>query len=329
MGTKEDVLRCLESHKGSFVSGSKLAQSLFLSRNAIWRAIKALEEEGYAIEAKTRLGYRLKEDCSILSAAKIESHLHAKGVVVEYHDVVDSTNVRAKLLASQGCPEGTLVVANQQTAGQGRQGRPFFSPAGSGIYFSLVLRPDFALEDIALITSYGATCAAQAIDQVFGVATQIKWVNDVFLEGHKVCGILTEASIRPETAEVDSVIVGIGINVATPEEGFPGEVQGIAQSICEGKVSDELRAQVVARTVDLFFQDYQNLSRRPHLKAYREKSLLDGMTVQVFQGKKRFDATVVGINDDFTLEVKLTDGTQTSLVHGEVRIPSSQLGQGA
>ena len=221
MSVKEEVLACLEQEKGAFISGEALAQRLGVSRNAVWKAIKALEAQGYAIEGVTKKGYRLAQACSILSAAAVRRYAGSSVTSIEYHDSIDSTNNRAKELATQGCPAGTLVVANQQTAGRGRQGRPFYSPSGSGVYFSLVLRPGFALTDITAVTSYAAVCTAQSIEEVFGTPVQIKWVNDLFAQGRKCCGILTEASILPESGGIDYIVVGIGVNVSTPQGGFP------------------------------------------------------------------------------------------------------------
>lgn len=326
MAVKDQVLSYLESHKGSFVSGAALAKELGVTRNSIWKAIKSLEAQGYAIEGVTNKGYRLADDCSILSAASIERFLTSPEVHVEFHETIDSTNNRAKALAASGAPQGTLVVADCQTAGRGRQGRPFYSPAGTGVYFTLVLRPSFALGDVSYITSYAAVCTATAMEEIFGVEVQIKWVNDVFVGGHKCCGILTEAAVLPETGGVDYAVIGIGINVAQPQGGFPDEFKGVAQALCpHGTQDGDARARLVARIADLLMVDVDAIPSRPHLESYRAHSLLDGRTVSVYMGTESFTATVIGVNDDFTLEVELEDGSRKALASGEVHIPSSQL----
>lgn len=326
MAVKDQVLSYLESHKGTFVSGAALAKELGVTRNSVWKAIKGLEAQGYAIEGVTNKGYRLADDCSILSAASIERFLTNPKVRVEFHETIDSTNNRAKELAASGAPQGTLVVADCQTAGRGRQGRPFYSPAGTGVYFTLVLRPGFALGDVTYITSYAAVCTATAMEEIFGVEVQIKWVNDVFVAGHKCCGILTEAAVLPETGGVDYAVVGIGINVAQPQGGFPDEFKGVAQALCpHGAQDGDTRARLVARIADLLMADVDAIPSCPHLESYRAHSLLDGRTVTVYMGSESFTATVIGVNDNFTLEVELEDGTRKALTSGEVHIPSSQL----
>lgn len=326
MAVKDQVLSYLEQHKGSFVSGPALASQLGVSRNTVWKAIKALEAQGYAIEGVTNKGYRLATECSILSAASIERYLDNDGIHVEFHQSITSTNDRAKELATAGAPQGTLVVADCQTAGRGRQGRVFYSPAGSGIYFSLILRPRFALSDVTYITSYAAMCAARAMEEIFGVEVAIKWVNDIFVAGHKCCGILTEAAVLPETGGVDYAVVGIGINVAVPKGGFPEQFKEVAQALTpHGADAQDARARLVARIASLMMSDVESIPSRPHLEAYRAHSLLDGRRVRVYRGSASFEALVIGINDDFTLQVRHDDGHEEALSSGEVHIPSSQL----
>lgn len=326
MSVRDGVLSYLERNKGSFVSGETLAQELGVSRNAVWKAIKALEAQGYAIEGITKKGYRLAQGCSILSAASVQRYAGPAVTGIEFHPSIGSTNARAKELAAQGCPAGTLVVADSQTAGRGRQGRSFFSPAGSGVYFSLVLRPNFSLGDITAVTSFAACCTAQAIEEVFETPVQIKWVNDIFAKGRKCCGILTEASIQPESGGIDYIVVGIGVNVAAPEGGFPGEMAQVAQALCDGNPDEgDGRARLAARAATLIAAGAEDIPRKPHLDDYRRRSILDGRTVTVEEGRQSFRATVLGINDDLTLQVRLEDGSERPLSHGEVHIPSSQL----
>lgn len=325
--SKDTVLAHLERHKGSFVSGASIASDLRLSRNAVWKAVRALANEGYPIESVTGKGYRLQSSSSILSAASIERYAQHPDLRVEFHQTIDSTNTRCKALAEEGAPQGTLVVADCQTAGRGRQGRPFFSPAGSGVYFSICLRPAFALADVTLITSFAAVCLAQAADEACGTRTQIKWVNDLFNEGHKVSGILTEASFDADSGSVSYVVVGIGVNVFDPPGGFPKDVEHVAHSLCgTGPDANDVRARIVAGTCDRIMRGLEQVPERIYLDEYRKRSLLDGRTVRIEErGAEPALATVLGVNDDFTLQVQLADGTQRALSHGEVHIPSDQL----
>ena len=130
-----------------------------------------------------------------------------------YFEELDSTNSYLKEMAAKGAQEGTIIIANRQSAGRGRLGRSFFSPEEKGIYMSILLRPDISLERAVLITSMAAVAVAEAIEQVSGIQTKIKWVNDIFLNKKKVCGILTEAGIDAETGTLEYAVLGIGVNV--------------------------------------------------------------------------------------------------------------------
>jgi BirA family biotin operon repressor/biotin-[acetyl-CoA-carboxylase] ligase len=327
MTSKERAIFCLEGNKGDYVSGEQLARQMNVSRNSVWKAIQSLREDGYAIESTAGRGYRLSPETSILSAASIMHYLANEHIDLEYHDRIDSTNARAKALAEAGAPEGTLVVANEQTAGRGRRGRMFLSPAGSGVYFSLILRPRFALSDIVFITSYAACCVAEAIDAHTNCTAKIKWVNDIFVGNRKVSGILTEAAFDAESQALSYAVVGIGINVLQPKGGFNPSADGIAGAITNASVdTDDLRAHLVASTVNAFMQRYDRVFEKPHLAEYRARSLLDGKRVQIETGRDSFEALVCGINDDLTLRVRLDSGEERSLASADVHIASSQLG---
>lgn len=323
--TKEQARALLEQHEDGFVSGEAIAEALGVSRNSVWKAINALREEGFEIESATHRGYRLASAPSRFDARSIERLVDDSRVSVEFFDTVSSTNIVAKQLADEGAPEGTLVVANAQSAGRGRQGRSFASPEDTGVYFTLILRPHFSLEDVSLITSYAACCLAATIDECVPKHAQIKWVNDVFVDGRKVSGILSEASFDAETQSLAFVVVGIGVNVIAPEGGFDDEA-GIAGALVDHEDDpDALRCRIVAGTVNRFMRDYEDIPRMPHLDEYRRRSLLDDKRVHAYANSEEFDALVLGIDDDFTLRVQLDSGEVRNLVSGEVHIPSNQL----
>lgn len=325
MTTKERVLGLLAKADGDFVSGSALAQQLGISRNSVWKAVNALRDEGYGIESVTRRGHRLVSSPSTFDAASIARLIDDPRVTVDFRECVSSTNIVAKQLAEEGAPEGTLVVANSQSAGRGRQGRTFASPRDTGVYFTLVLRPRFAIGDVALLTSYAAVCLAATIDECTDGRAQIKWVNDVFVSGRKVSGILSEASFDAETCAVAYVVVGIGVNVIEPEGGF-GSGDGIAGAlVAASEDANALRCSIVAGTVNRFMADYERVGSMPHLDEYRARSILDGRRVEVHVGDEVFEALVLGIDDDFCLRVRLDSGEERALASGEVHIPSSQL----
>ncbi len=325
--TKERVLELLAKAEGGFVSGSELADQLGLSRNSVWKAVNALRDEGHVVESVTRRGHRLVSSPSTFDAAAIARLIDDERVTVDFRERVSSTNTVAKQLAEDGAPEGTLVVANSQSAGRGRQGRSFASPRDTGVYFTLVLRPHFAIGDVALLTSYAAVCLAATIDECTGRRAQIKWVNDVFVDGRKVSGILSEASFDAETRSIAYVVVGIGVNVIEPEGGFD-KADGVAGSLVgESEDANALRCSIVAGTVNRFMAGYERIGSMPHLDEYRARSILDGRRVEAHVGDDSFEALVIGIDDDFSLRVQLDDGTQRTLASGEVHIPSSQLAE--
>ena len=227
MTTKEQLLTLLEARQGSFVSGEELAGALSLSRAAVCKAIKALRQEGCAIEAITNRGYRLSPDSDILSAQGVKKHLNPN-FQITVSPSVDSTNTLLRSMAEQGAPEGTVVIANAQTKGRGRRGRTFYSPGNTGIYLSLLLRPvNAGPRQTVTLTAAAAVALCQAMEAVSGAEPQIKWVNDIFLNGRKVSGILSEAAFGLESGVPEYVVVGVGINVYTPEGGFPPELAEI------------------------------------------------------------------------------------------------------
>lgn len=216
----------------------------------------------------------------------------------EYHilieEQVDSTNRIVKELAQQGAAEGTVLFAEYQTAGRGRLGRSFFSPAGSGLYFTLLLRPAGAAVDALKLTVAAGVAVAEAVEQVSGLALKIKWVNDLYLENKKVCGILAEGALRPEGG-LAYCALGIGLNVFAPEAGF-GELSSIAGALLE-QPQDGLRERLARAILDRFFAYYRDLENPALLAGYRERSYLQGRTVTAVRGAERFRGTVVGIGD--------------------------------
>ena len=198
MTVKQQVLAALESETGADLSGQALADQIHVTRAAVWKAIRALQEEGYQISAQTNRGYRLVGKPDHINMERLRPFLHQSSGFYQLVTArtLDSTNDAAKQLAAQGAPEGTIVFAEQQTAGKGRMHRAFFSPAGTGIYMSLILRPAIPAEEALFITTSAAAAVAEAIESVAGKAAGIKWVNDVFCEGKKVCGVLESTRLN-------------------------------------------------------------------------------------------------------------------------------------
>lgn len=324
MSTKDLVLKALRESSCDYLSGETLSHRLDISRTAVWKAIKSLREEGYVIKAVTNKGYRLIEENGIITEENLRAFLppRFKDNEIHIYDTLDSTNTKAKQLALEKAPHGTVVMALQQTAGKGRLGRSFFSPR-EGIYLSIIIRPEFDLSKSILITSAAAVAVSEAVESVCGLHTEIKWVNDVYLDGKKICGILTEGITDFESGQIDSIIIGIGIN--TTVEGFPAEILDTVGA-AEGDYSKaELAAQIISRTL----QFAENPQARTFIKAYRERSLVIGKNIKVYKGRYNLSpedelaglaARVLDIDDEGCLIVIYPDGTRETLSTGEISI---------
>lgn len=226
---------------------------------------------------------------------------------------VTSTNDVCRDLARQGAPAGTVVIAERQTAGRGRRGRRFFSPDGTGLYMSLLLRPDAAAADAVTLTAVTAVGCAQALEGVIGQPVGIKWVNDLYLNGKKICGILTEGALCG--ARLDYAVVGIGINLDAPADGFPEELRDIAGAAAAGR--GDLRAAVACAVLGALSPIYAAPCDPAWLAAYRARSVLDGQRVTVTAGDTAYTATALGIDDRYGLRVVRDDGTAAILTSGE------------
>lgn len=318
MSTKERVLAALLEADDA-ISGEWLARKLEISRNSVWKAIERLREEGYEIDAATNRGYRLTEGRDVVSEAGIRRHLTAKvfGSTIDVHREIDSTNNRAKALAAQGAAHGTLVCAIAQTGGRGRFGRVFHSPEGSGIYISFVLRPQMPVERAVMLTSMTAVAVARAIERLADVRVEIKWVNDLFIDGKKVCGILCEAGMNFESGQLEYAVVGIGVNVGRMD--FPKELQAIATSVgnaCGREISkNRLIAEICAELERL----YAHLDEAGFMEEFRARSNVIGRKITVLRGNERFSARALDIDDQGGLVVETRNGVET-VRSGEISI---------
>lgn len=317
MTTKETVLQCLTQADGAAVSGAQMAEQAGVSRAAVWKAICALRDDGYAIDAVTRGGYTLRADGGRLTAAAVTARLRTPGLAVTALENTDSTNTCVRRLAEDGAPEGTVVVAAAQTAGRGRSGKSFLSPAGTGLYMSVLLRPQLAMGDALLITTAAAVAVAHAVERVAAVTAQIKWVNDVHVDGKKVCGILTEGALDLENGGLRYAILGIGINICPPAGGFPPELAPIAGALTETG-GEALRAPLAAAVLDEFFALYPHLTEKPFYDDYVSRSLLTGRQIEVLRGGMHLPAMALGIDRDLHLRVRYADGSEENLAAGEV-----------
>lgn len=320
MATKERVLSFLEEHKGNDISGAVIAASLGVSRASVWKAVETLRSEGYPIDAASKKGYRLANRSDILSKESIVPFLKPNSRIKEIHvyKEVDSTNTVAKQLANAGAPDGVLVAAEHQTAGRGRMGRQFYSPKENGVYFSVMRRLPFPAEVTTLVTSAAAVAVCRAIQSLYGIEAQIKWVNDVYIAGKKVCGILTEASMNFEHQTLDYVVVGIGVNVTAQE--YPPELASIITSLDQHTSEPIDRSRLIAAIVNELEDFCENLSARTFLPEYRARSFLIGQPIRVISPMQTYEAKAIEIDDDGHLVVQTADGTIKTVNSGEVSV---------
>jgi BirA family biotin operon repressor/biotin-[acetyl-CoA-carboxylase] ligase len=292
-----------------------------VTRSAVWKAVKALQKDGYRISAVTNKGYCLMPDNDIISSESIQPFLRgqAESFTLEVYQSVTSTNTLAKEFAGQGAKAGTVIIAREQTEGRGRMGRTFYSPDSTGIYFSIILRPDMSIEDSLLITTAAAVAVTKAIESVSGKKAQIKWVNDIFMEGKKVCGILTEASLNFENGRLEYAIVGIGINIAT--NSFPDNISHVAGSVFSDKPDDTpVTSRLVAEVLNNIADCMNSLTDKSYLEEYRKRSFLIGQEILVLKGSEAIPAKAVDIDEKARLVVVYKDQTTEALSSGEVSV---------
>ncbi|MBQ9965758.1 MAG: biotin--[Clostridia bacterium] len=238
----------------------------------------------------------------------------------EFLDSVDSTNTLAKLRAKEGADEGYIVIASHQTAGRGRLGRSFSSPDGTGIYMSIILKPALSPEKTVLITTAAAVAVSQAIEELSGKQTQIKWVNDILINGKKVCGILTEGSIDPQSKNLDFAVLGIGINVFRPKNDFCDEIKDIAGAVFD-KYNEEIKTNLILKIIENFFYYYKVIEEKTFFDYYKEKCFVIGKKVNIIKnGKIISNGEVLDLTRDFSLMIRKESGETEKLSSGEISI---------
>lgn len=247
--------------------------------------------------------------------------LSSFGMELRIFDILESTNKTAKELSFE--KEQALVITKEQTGGRGRLGRSFYSPKG-GAYFSLLLRPELSPEKSLNITTAAAVAVCRAIEKLSKKNPQIKWVNDIFIDGKKVCGILCESAFSHEGAKMDYAVLGVGANLFPPEHGFPEDIKHTADSIFE-KPSEELYFDFIFQTVNEFFKMYKSLEKADFWKEYKDRSFLIGKEISFIKNGENKTATVLDIDQSFGLVVKYKDGSVETLTTGEVTIGSKNI----
>ncbi len=319
MELKEKVLRRLEEARGEYISGEQFAAESGVSRNAVWKCIRALEKDGFAIDSVRNRGYALRAESDVLSSAGIEKFLRESDFSVRVVKTTASTNDDVKALAAAGASAWTAVVAEAQTAGRGRYSRPFYSPAGTGLYLSVLLRPRLPASETLFITACAAVAVAEAIERVSGKDAAIKWVNDIYMSGKKVCGILTEASFDVESGGLAYAVVGIGVNVK--HCAFPAELKEIAAPVfAEGEYPEEGRARLAAAILERLRYYVDRIPERTFFAEYKRRSFVIGRRVRVLSGAVEGEAEVIDLDENCFLIVRFESGETCTLSAGEVRI---------
>ena len=304
-------------------SGEGMSRTLGVSRAAVWKAVEALRQEGYVISSAPHRGYRLEDSPDLLSPGELAGALAGRtvGAALLCLDTVDSTNNELTRRADTA-PDGLAVLAQEQTGGRGRLGRSFVSPAGKGLYLSVLLRPQCVLADAGMLTAWTAVAVCRALERCCGVRAGIKWPNDIVLEDRKLCGILTELELEAETAALRHVIVGVGINVSQDAADFGPEVAPVAISLAQALGQAPRRSQLAAEVLSALDDLYRAFpaQKADYLARYRALCVTAGRAVRVLRPGQVRTGTAEAVNEDFALLVRWDNGEQEALSSGEVSV---------
>lgn len=322
MAVKDKVLAALEQARGERLSGGRLAETLGVSRAAVHKAISTLRADSLAIDGVPGEGYRLACDDDSLTAAGVGALLQTRCIgreIVVVPSITSTNTVMKEQYLDR--PHGFVLAAEEQTGGRGRLGRTFVSPSGTGVYFTILLHPALPLTHIQYATLAAAVAVTQAVSDTAGFTPEIKWVNDVLMQGRKLNGTLTEAVIEGESGTVSSLIVGIGINLR-PNPAWPEEVRQVAGAISDfGPVPR--RAALIASVLTHFEQAYSLVEqgREGELVAlYRERLCCIGRKITVVSPLEKYEAECVGLDSEGHLLIRTADGAETALSTGEISI---------
>ncbi|MBS1007368.1 biotin--[acetyl-CoA-carboxylase] ligase [Leuconostoc suionicum] len=308
MSTADKLLALLINKAGDWVSGEAIAQQLGITRTSIWKSVKKLESQGHLIESVRGQGYRYLEGTKI-SAVGIKKYLKSD-VDLRVFDTIDSTNVYAREKLSSGeITKNTVIVSESMSAGIGRLGRKFFSPKNTGMYVTFALPlPVETIVNPGRLTTSTAVAVSKMVKEVFDIDLQFKWVNDLLYNNKKVGGILTEAITDFESQHFSSLAVGIGINLATPDGGFPEEIFQKA-----GALTDEMtvsRNEVVGSLINHFFDMYQDYQDGHYIPQYRKKVVGVGQSVELKRGQMNLTGIIREIDNDGCLVLDTKQGIE-------------------
>ena len=320
---RKKLLEALSKEDSGFISGQEIADATGATRTAVWKHIEELRKDGYEVEAVRKKGYRLVSAPAKMSADSIRLQLKSAkmGSSIHYYETVASTQRIANELANNGAPEGTIVVADEQTAGRGRLARQWVSPKGTGIWMSLILKPVIPIFQAPQLTLLSAVAAVQGIEEATGVKPQIKWPNDLLLDGRKLAGILTE--MQAEADGIHSIIMGIGINVNQQQNDFPQELQPIATSLAIRTGTTHSREACIAAILSNFESLYSRYCQSgfSEIKPLWEKHAISiGKVITAVTSRERITGTALGITDEGVLLMKDAGGTIHRIFSADIEI---------
>lgn len=321
MKLKDKVLEKLYISEGQYFSGQSLAEEFSVTRNAVWKAINCLKSDGHDILCSPKKGYLLSPQSEAISTFGIKNFLNESDIYdIEVLQEATSTNDILIDLAKRGSKEWTVIVAQEQTQGKGRQKRSFYSPKGCGVYFSILLRPTFPIEDASMITVMTAAAITEIIEEKYHLDLKIKWVNDIFKDSKKIAGILTEGALNVEEGVFDYLVVGIGINLTKPEKGYPLELEKIIAPLFDYKQTARQKNNFIAIVLENIFKHYNDIKSKKYLEFYQKKQYLIGKEVDIYQNDKKVTCgKVLGVDDKGRLMVE-TNAKIEYLSSGEARV---------
>ncbi len=321
---RDKILKILMDNQKEFLSGEEISIALGITRAAVWKHIKSLKQDGFEIESRSRLGYRLIAIPEVLDEVTLMQSMRTKiiGKNIEVHNTIDSTNNRAKELALEGAPEGTLVIAETQLEGRGRLGRNWISPIGKGIWMSLILRPNIPPEKAPGITTLAAVAIRRALSCVTGLNIGIKWPNDIIIDGKKVCGILTEMHGDMDT--IHYLVVGMGINANLESDDFPSELIPTATSLRIVMNQSVDRRKIIALVMgemeDIYLKYLEDNDFQSILHECKEYSVTLNRKVKVIGRDTVFEGYAIDLDVDGSLLVKRYDGSISKVMSGDVSV---------
>ena len=317
--TKDYVLAILRQEK-DYISGEKISRTIGVSRAAVNAAVKSLRTEGYEILSTTNKGYLLTGSPDRINIGELIPFLPKDRTNrILCLDTVNSTNKYLRDLAYEGAPHGQVVLAREQTGGKGRLGSAFFSPKDQGIYLSYLIlcNGTFAKKTRrhSALSAWIAVSVSDAIEQVCGIRPQIGWINDILFHGKKCGGILTELSLENETDQIQSIVIGIGLNITEKKEDFPKEIREHVSSFSQELMLSINRAQLAAAVItslDRLCMDFPDQKER-YLTAYRTHCDTINKTVSVLRSGRKLTATATAVNEDFSLQITYPDGSSETV----------------